>query len=151
MVWQNTPMNSVPSFTVRQRWLVVDDQPDLSELMADVLAGLDCASVENFTDPSAAFDACTERAEGFDLVVTDRDMPGINGLELARRIHAQSPNTKLLLVTATASDVTSTDLVDTGISAVLSKPFPLNRLEEAVRAIAIASAPAKAPSLHRAA
>jgi len=72
-------MNSVQSFTVRQRWLVVDDQPDLSELMADVLAGLDCASVENFTDPSAAFDACTERAEGFDLVVTDRDMPGING------------------------------------------------------------------------
>lgn len=149
----NSPASATQSLAVRQRWLVVDDQADLSELMADVLADLDCASVENFTDPRAALAACLERAGGFDLVVTDRDMPGIDGLELARRIHAQARETKLLLVTATASDIKPEDLANTGISAVLSKPFSLSDLERAVRTVSAAptSAAAKNTPLTQAA
>ena len=116
----------------------MDDEPALSEIIADTLAALDLARVENFTAPSAALAAC---AGEIDLVVTDRDMPGMDGLEFARRLHAQAPDAKVILVSAHTDDLSADDLQRAGIGAVVSKPFNLARLETAVRALAGEDAP----------
>ena len=139
---------SATALALRPRWLIVDDEPALSEIIADTLAALDLASVENFTAPAAALAAFSARAGAFDLVVTDRDMPGCDGLEFARRLHAQAPGVKVVLVSAHTDDLSTAELRRAGIGAVVRKPFNLARLETAVRALACA--PDDAPLAHAA-
>lgn len=136
-----------PRLSQRQRWLVVDDERDLSELIANILTGLDLANVQNFTVSVDALSAVSSHGEQFDLVITDRDMPGLDGLELARRIHARTPATKVILLSANTSDLAADALSDTGIGAIMTKPFNLARLEETVRALSAADAPRFSPAL----
>jgi len=130
-------MNSITS-PAAHHWMVVDDNAELMELMSWMLAGLGLAEVESFGCPVDAVERFQARVGGFDLVVTDRDMPGIDGLELARRIHAQQPSTRTVLVTAHTDDLTPEMLRAAGICAVLPKPFSLARLETLVRTVACA-------------
>ena len=139
--------NALFGLSPRQRWLVVDDERDLSELIAAVLTGLDLANVQTFTVSADALSAVSSCGEQFDLVITDRDMPGLDGLELARRIHAQAPATKLILLSANTSDLAADALSDAGIGAVVTKPFNLSRLEETVRAMSATCAPSLSPAL----
>ena len=84
----------------KRRILIVDDDPDLLRLLADSI-GLCCAECEvvRASDGRAAL----EQLEGqpFDLILTDYQMPGMNGLELASTVHQTSPGTPIVLVTAT--------------------------------------------------
>lgn len=81
-------MNTTPARSIRH-WLVVDDNAPLAGLLTLTLGGLGLAHVEGFTSAREAYTRAREG--GVDLVVTDRDMPGIDGLELARLLHAESP------------------------------------------------------------
>jgi CheY-like chemotaxis protein len=124
----------------RGRWLVVDDNPEVCELMALLLNGLGMAEVEHHTSSRQAFSRASQCS--FDLVVTDRDMPGLDGLEFARRLHIGSPNIKIVLVSAHLDDLTYEDLRRAGICAVLAKPFSLPRLELMIRGLMCEPAPA---------
>jgi len=117
----------------RRRWLVVDDEPELSALIADALAQMNRARVECFTSAPDALAAFSARAGNFDLVVTDRDMPGLDGLELARRLRARAPGVKIILVSANIDDIAHHDLERAGVHAVVRKPFPLALLEAIIR------------------
>jgi CheY-like chemotaxis protein len=126
-------MNATPKISDR-RWLVVDDNPDVAHLLGMVLKALGLADVEEFTSAENAL-ARTQFAD-FDVLVTDRDMPGIDGLELARQVHARAPQTKILLVSAHIDDLSADELTRSGISAALAKPFTLSRLEAVLRSLA---------------
>lgn len=130
-------MNSIIS-PAAHRWMVVDDNAELQELMSWMLASLGLAEVEGFECPIEAAARFQARGGNFDLVVTDRDMPGLDGLEFARRIHAQNPRTRTVLVTAHVDDLTPEMFRNAGICAVLPKPFSLARLETLVRTVACA-------------
>jgi len=117
----------------RRRWLVVDDEPELSGLIADLLTQMNRARVESFTSSPDALAAFSANSENFDLVVTDRDMPGLDGMELARRLRARAPGVKIILVTANLDGVSVEDLQRAGVHAVVKKPFTLARLEAIIR------------------
>jgi CheY-like chemotaxis protein len=119
----------------RRRWLVVDDEPELSDLIADLLAQMNRAQVERFTSSPEALAAFSASLENFDLVVTDRDMPGIDGMELARRVRSRAPGVKIILVSANLDDISAEDLRRSGVHAVLKKPFTLARFEAIIRNI----------------
>jgi CheY-like chemotaxis protein len=129
---ESTSINSDASPAGRC-WLVVDDEQELSDLIADLLAQMKSARVESFTSSPDALAAFSARAGSFDLVVTDRDMPGLDGLELARRLRARAPGVKIILVSANTDDISSDDLKRAGVHAVVKKPFTLARLEAIVR------------------
>ncbi len=118
-----------------QRWLIVDDEADLSALLTECLAQLGLARVQGFHSPEEALAAFAAHPASVDLVVTDRDMPGIEGLELARRMRARSPRVKVVLVSANIDGITDAQLRAAGIAAVVAKPFSLFRLEAVVRAV----------------
>jgi CheY-like chemotaxis protein len=138
-----------------RRWLVVDDEPELSGLIADTLSQMNRARVENFTSSPDALAAFSARSGHFDLVVTDRDMPGLDGLELARCLRARAPGVKIILVSANIDDIAPDDLKRAGVHAVVRKPFTLARLEAIIRKMtcepSAASAWDCAPLLARAA
>ena len=70
---------------------------------------------------------CAENAH-FDLLVTDIDMPGLNGVDLARQVLSRTPKQAVLFVTGFAAQaLEATDVLASG-ARVLSKPFALSEL-----------------------
>lgn len=76
--------------------LFVDDHEVLARLSCEILEmqGYRAVSAYNAADALEKFEK-----EKFDILVTDFRMDGMNGLELARKIHATSPQTPVIIVT----------------------------------------------------
>lgn len=68
-----------------------------------------------------------------DILISDLVMPGMNGIELARHARDKDPNLPVIFITGfSAVAMEALDSIN-GVSKVLSKPFHLNSLVEAVR------------------
>ena len=79
-----------------------------------------------------AFDTLRASATGFDLLLTDIVMPGIDGLDLARRANEFSPQLKVMFITGFAAMKLGGGEVEALHARVLSKPFHLSHLVEQV-------------------
>src|SRR5688572_27888482 len=82
------------------RILVVDDEPHMGSICAQTLR-LDAHDVETTMSPEAAIRILQE--SHFDILLTDINMPGMNGLELATRARALDPTLGVVMMTAYAS------------------------------------------------
>ena len=107
--------------------LVVDDEADVRALARDVLVSLGYVVLET-GDPQHALRLAKEQP--IHLLVVDVIMPLMKGTELADRIQAVSPSTKLLLM----AGYHTADIAHTG-RALLMKPFRIESLVENVRAV----------------
>ena len=107
--------------------LVVEDEPNVRALVQDVLSG-EGYTVLHASDPWEALGI----AESYpiQLLVTDVVMPAMNGCELARRIEAFRPATKVLFMSASAID----DVLDPD-AHFIAKPFPLHRIVDTVNQV----------------
>jgi len=85
--------------------LVVDDDPELTALAGAYLGRIDDVSVRTATD---ATDALARVDESIDCVVSDYEMPGMDGLALLDAVRAAHPDVDLVLFTGIAED----DLVE---------------------------------------
>jgi signal transduction histidine kinase/CheY-like chemotaxis protein len=113
-------------------FLYVEDVASNREVMAATLAGtgarLECA------ETGAAALATMDRCGSFDLVLVDLQLPDMNGLELARRLHARHPRQRLVAVTAQVSAETRADCLAAGLLGVVTKPYtPASLFSEMVR------------------
>ena len=77
--------------------LVVDDEPDLNLVIKMVLEG-NGFRVDSFTDPLSALESF--KANLYDLIILDIQMPGINGFELYRQIKKIDDKVKVCFLTA---------------------------------------------------
>jgi len=68
---------------------------------------------------------------GFDLVITDWKMPKIDGLEMARRIKKEKPNTQVIVITGYPSVDSSIEAIRSGIADYVPKPFTPEELTDA--------------------
>ena len=113
------------------RVLLVEDDDDNRELMAEVLAtsGFDVVSVSSGRD---GLRSLAERS--VDVIVTDVGMPGMGGLEVARAAKAIAPRIPVVVVTGWAEreDISSAREID----AVLVKPVDPDVLAQAVSDVA---------------
>jgi CheY-like chemotaxis protein len=75
--------------------------------------------------------AILERSK-FDLVITDFEMPIMKGDELAAAIKARAPTQPVVMITAYAEMLQSAGHRLTGVDCVISKPFLLENLREAI-------------------
>jgi YesN/AraC family two-component response regulator len=66
------------------------------------------------------------------LLITDYNMPRMNGLELIGNVMAASPSTRVALITAYASTELERRARAIGVDYYLPKPFPLERIEQVV-------------------
>lgn len=106
--------------------LIVDDNRDLADNLAEILAEEGCTTRTAYSGEEAL-----KAAEGvhFDLVLTDIRMPGMNGVELVRRLAVREPGTTFLLMTAYTSDQVLSAAEHLGcVRAVLPKPLAIERL-----------------------
>ncbi|MEQ2008259.1 MAG: response regulator [Limisphaerales bacterium] len=126
--------------TRRPHWMLVDDDEGNLNLMGRLLRHYCEAEVECFHDSEAALAAFTSAPETFDLIVTDLQMPGMDGVELCRRVHAVSPPVKILLATG-SGDITCEHATRAGFCGLLRKPFLIGALLGALEATGKAGQP----------
>lgn len=111
--------------------LLVDDEPVILKLLGRTLAG------EGYTVTTAATGGEAEtllRSKTFDLLITDKNLPGKSGVALASLARALSPQTVILLITAFGNAESARTLLAVGIDGYLQKPFELDELARRVRA-----------------
>ncbi|WP_367188965.1 ATP-binding protein [Burkholderia sp. Ed8] len=127
---------------VAARVLVVDDHPVNRTLLQGQLVTLGYAA-DAADDGAAALRRCAETRH--DLVMTDLNMPGMDGYTLARVLRAQYPGLPVVAVTAHASAAEHARCAEAGIAAVLVKPVLLDTIDRTVRRYAQTAA-AQAPA-----
>jgi DNA-binding response OmpR family regulator len=107
------------------RVLLVDDEEELVSTVAErlELRGIDA---EALTSGAAALERLAEQK--FDVVVVDVKMPGMDGLELLKRIKTMQPETQVILLTGRGSGKESQRGLEEGAFDYLIKPINLDDL-----------------------
>ncbi len=102
--------------------LVADDSREIREMLFEALSSIDCTvtCVEDGQEALASLEAGL-----YDLLITDYNMPCLNGMTLLRRTRALAPRLAAILITGQ----TSPDLIDeakrAGATFVIPKPFAI--------------------------
>lgn len=126
------------------RVLVVEDHPRLAETVAKALRREGMAV-------DVAFDGREALARvalaTYDVVVLDRDLPGVHGDEVCRALVADGGSSRVLMLTAAGSLEDRVEGLGIGADDYLPKPFHLAELIARIRALARRSQPALAPTL----
>jgi len=117
---------------VSRRILVVEDNPDIAELVALHLRDLDC-EVVLATDGARGYELAA--AGGWGLIILDLMLPRMEGLELCRRLRAGDSYTPILMLTAKSSEVDRVVGLEMGADDYLTKPFSIRELIARVKAI----------------
>ncbi|MGH8718176.1 MAG: response regulator transcription factor [Burkholderiales bacterium] len=112
--------------------LVVEDQQEIANLIKLHLKDLPC-------NVKLAFDGTTGLAEAeakrYDLIILDLMLPGIDGLEICRRLRGKANYTPILMLTAKTSELDRVLGLELGADDYLTKPFSLPELIARVKAI----------------
>lgn len=111
-----TPITSFPNDV-----LVVDDEPVVLHVVSKVLAARGL-SVSPVASAEAALDLLNQR--GFGCLLTDKNLPGMDGVELIKRMRAKHPYCGAIVMTGYASMGSVVDSLRLGANDYLEKPFP---------------------------
>jgi two-component system, OmpR family, response regulator VanR len=129
------------------RVLIAEDERRLADAIARGLRreGMAVDLAPDGTD--ALFKA---RVTRYDVLVLDRDLPGIHGDEVCRAVREERPDTGILMLTAAASLGDLVQGLSLGADDYLAKPFRYAELVARIHALARRSSPSRAPVLrHR--
>lgn len=124
----------------RPRWLVVDDDEGVLGFLAALLETLGLAEVQRFNHPAAALAALAAAPDRCQLVITDLEMPGMNGIELCRRMRRVVPQLKIVLATGSCA-VNEAGARCCGFIGLLNKPFPAADLWRTLSAAGVLTPP----------
>jgi len=127
--------------------LIVEDEPATSWALAEGLSD-DGYTIDTF---ATAEEACSWLRTGrSDLVISDLRLPGMSGLDLARRLHRGRSAQPVIIVTAYGSAESASTLEAAGVAGWFLKPFQMDQLRHAVRK-ALAAAPVRRTRVRKAA
>ena len=116
---------------------VVDDDVGTATFFHEALRqNIDGISVFSFIDPVKAFEHFTENKENYALVISDLRMPGLNGLELLKKVKTSNPKVRTILMSAynfEEEEKFQQYMEDAVINSTIEKPVTMNRLYERVR------------------
>jgi CheY-like chemotaxis protein len=129
---------TAPAFP-QKRILVVDDEPLVCDAVKMML-NFDGHKVQTAASGQEAL-AILEK-DTFDLVITDFEMPNMKGDELAAAIKARAPKQPIVMITAYAEMLRAAGNPLTGVDCVISKPFLLENLREAIAKVSSSGAQA---------
>jgi DNA-binding response OmpR family regulator len=115
-----------------RRVLVVEDDRDIAHLVELHLRDLECVA-----------DVCSDGTQGldralrnrYDLVILDLMLPGTDGLEICRRLRAQSNYVPILMLTAKSTELDRVVGLEMGADDYLTKPFSIRELQARVKAL----------------
>ena len=126
------------------RVLVVEDHKELAEAIATGLRREGMAVDLSFDGDSALERTC---CTDYDVIVLDRDLPGTHGDEVCTTLTTAGKNSRILMLTASATIADRVDGLTLGADDYLPKPFAFAELVARIRALGRRSQPAVPPQL----
>ena len=115
--------------------LTVDDFSTMRRIIRNILRQLGYSNIIEAESGAAALDAL--QTQNIDFVITDWNMPNMNGLELLKAIRTNDKlqNIPVLMVTAEALKDNVIEAVKVGVNGYIVKPFTAEMLKERIDAI----------------
>jgi DNA-binding response OmpR family regulator len=126
------------------RILIVEDEPALAATVARGLRGEGMA-VDTAGDGASALEKLD--VNDYDVVVLDRDLPGVHGDDVCRHLSQSGATTRILMLTAAGSIGDRVEGLGIGADDYLPKPFFFEELVARVRALGRRTTPATPPIL----
>jgi PAS domain S-box-containing protein len=115
-----------------EKILLTDDEPALTAMYQRLLEHLNYqVTISNSARETVGL--CRENSAQFDLAITDLTMPEMNGIEVARQIHAIRPNLPVILASGTTANLNRQQLLEVGICELLEKPASMHALADVVQ------------------
>jgi CheY-like chemotaxis protein len=112
--------------------LVVDDEPEVGEVVADILTTTGHTAVTVRSGQEAVGRLGAER---FDVVFTDLAMPGMTGWQVARAVKDRAPGVPVVMMSGFGVEVAPEDLSTRGVDLVLAKPLQIQDVLRALTAL----------------
>lgn len=109
--------------------LLIDDQPDILEVLTEILEMLDhevVAITSGHSLNKTVFPA------DFDIIITDYQMPDMTGVEIAKKINCICPGKKVYIISGYHQLLSDKKMQEYGVSGILNKPFELEELKKVV-------------------
>jgi len=123
--------SQVPGGCVRPRWMLVDNNAKMLSLLSEIVASISDVDVQSFSAPQEALAAFAADPDAFGLVITDFEMPGMNGGEFCECLHELRPSVKVLLATGNGS-ISLKEAAAYGFCGLVRKPFAMTALQGAL-------------------
>lgn len=114
------------------RVLVVDDEPRICRLILDVLVQ-EGYMVEVSFSGADALQLISKY--NYHLLITDLEMPGIDGLELIKKVKKRDPDIRAIMITGNAIDDIARWSLRYGIDNTMQKPFNITELKRVVKQV----------------
>lgn len=112
--------------------LFVDDEVILCRSVSRLLERLGFSVVAQ-SDPAEAVALFRSDPSRFDVVLTDLNMPGMTGLDVAREVHALDPQKPILVMSGFQGSYTAENLKSVGVSDLVPKPLSTEQLLECLK------------------
>ena len=125
------PIPTVTRVGAGQSLLLVDDDPLLLAMMAEMLKGMGFDPV-CFGDPGAALDAVRKEPRRYAALVTDEVMPELSGTELVERLRAERPDLPVVLMSGYGGALLAARAAAAGVNRVVAKPVRRAELAHAL-------------------
>lgn len=129
---QNLPSSEALQAASRKRFLIVEDDPDIAQLMAMHLGDLN-ADISVASDGLDGLNKATN--ESWNAILLDLQLPGMDGLDLCRAIRANEPAVPLMMVTSRSTELDRVLGLEIGADDYLVKPFSVAELKARVKAL----------------
>lgn len=112
--------------------LIIEDDPDIARLVALHLKDIECAShlAGDGAEGLRAF-----RRGGFDLVVLDLMLPGMDGVAVCQALRALPGYVPILMLTAKSAELDRVLGLEVGADDYLTKPFSIRELQARIKAL----------------
>lgn len=104
-----------------ERFLIVDDEPDMLKLLNMIIREKTPYEVITTNNPVEAFELA--KKGGFDLIIADLKMPGLDGIELLDAVKKVDPDIPVIIITAYATIESATEAIQKGGFDFITKPF----------------------------
>ncbi len=114
---------------MKYKILVIDDEEVIRNFIQRVLTR-EGHIVETIGDSRIAIEVITKG--NYDIMITDLKMPGVTGIEIAKRVKETLPQVKIIIITGSTSFETETKAKEIGIKHYLIKPFGIKELMDVV-------------------
>ena len=114
--------------------LLADDDVSMRDFVKRALAS-EGHTVHSADDGTEALKLLDAYGPSIGMIVTDLDMPGLDGISLAKEARARHPHIAIVFMTAFSDQLDRTKVLGTERVTALAKPFPLDKIKQAVRAI----------------
>ncbi len=117
-----------------EKILLVDDEKLVNKAIKSALQHIGY-KVSGITNSPKALDTFKDNPEGFDLIITDFNMPKMTGIELTKKVKEIRGDIPVLLISGNNSKINPNRAKSLGIDKILDKPFLIKELGQAIREV----------------